>query len=72
MKLQKVKSTMISEVGYDAAANVLHVKFPNGKHYAYFDVAPQLHEDMMASDSIGKFFASNVRGSFAHSIVEPK
>lgn len=70
MKFAKVKSSMISEVAYDADAQVLHVRFPGGKEYAYHEVAPHLHSDMMASDSIGKFFAANVRGRFKHRIIE--
>lgn len=65
----KVKSSMISEIAYDKAAAVLHVKFPNGTHYAYFEVAPSLYHEMKKAPSIGGFFAQNVRGRFQHRMV---
>lgn len=70
MKFSKVKSSMISEVAYDAAGNRLHIKFPNGKEYVYHDVAPSLHSELMGAKSIGKFFAEHVRGKFKHRMME--
>ena len=66
MKFEQVKSSMISEVAYDGANRVLHVKFPDGKQYAYHDVGPSLHADLMNAPSIGTFFARHVRGRFSH------
>lgn len=70
MNFKKVKSSMLSEIAYDADGNRLHIRFSGGKEYVYHDVAQSLHDDMMAAESIGEFFAQNVRGKFQHRIVE--
>lgn len=67
----KVDSSLVSEVAYDAAEATLHVKFTNGQRYAYYDVAPKLHAELMQSKSIGRFFGENVRGKFRHSMIQP-
>lgn len=69
LEFSKVKSSMISEIAYDKAAGTLHVKFPKGKHYAYSDVAPSLYESLKGAESIGSFFAQNVRGKFPHRMI---
>ncbi|WP_036289554.1 KTSC domain-containing protein [Methylosinus sp. PW1] len=70
MSFTKVKSSMISEVAYDEAAAVMHVKFPNGKQYSYFGVTPKQHQELMKAESIGKHFGAHVRGKFEHKMVE--
>lgn len=59
-----VKSSNIQAVGYDADASELHVTFKGGATHIYSDVAPGLHQDMLSSDSVGKFFHANVRNAF--------
>jgi hypothetical protein len=70
MDFTKVKSSTITEVAYDPAEQRLHVRFKSGGEYCYHDVPPGLHADMMAADSVGKFFHSSVKGQFRHGIVD--
>lgn len=70
MDRQPVKSGMLKAIGYDAAKQVLSVEFADGGIYEYSGVPPEVHEKMLASDSIGKFFASGVRDQFKSKKIE--
>ncbi len=65
-----VNSSMISAVGYDAASKTMHVRFPNGSHYAYEGVSPEQHAALVGAKSIGKHFGQNVRGQFKHRMIK--
>ncbi len=64
MEYQEVKSSHIAEVGYDEASQTLGVKFKTGQHYVYEGVHPIVHKEMLAAESPGKYFHSNVRNIF--------
>jgi hypothetical protein len=70
MILKPIKSSLIESIGYDNAAQALHVKFKDGKHYVYFETTQALFDDFEKSESSGRFFAANVRGRFRHSVVD--
>ncbi|NJC25560.1 KTSC domain-containing protein [Neolewinella antarctica] len=59
--LQKVKSTMLSEMGYLRSAETLFVRFrSNGALYAYFKV-PAVHwQRMRAVNSVGRYVQKNI------------
>jgi hypothetical protein len=65
MERKPVKSSNIASVGYDEMQEVLQVEFKGGKTYDYFDVPSVVHEEMMSSDSVGKYFHKNVRSKFS-------
>lgn len=63
--LQRVQSSNIEAVGHEA--DQLHVQFKgNPKVYVYPGVSADLHRQMVSADSIGSFFAKNIRGKFPH------
>ena len=67
IEYQEVKSSMIAAVGYDWDTDQIGVKFTNGKEYIYSDsdthrVSPEFFDEMLKSDSIGKFYNANVKG----------
>ena len=64
MQMQPVTSSSIAAIGYDAAHRELHVRFKHGGLYAYADVAPHAVAELMAADSIGGYFAANIRNSY--------
>ena len=64
MELHPVKSSNIKAVGYDADAQRLVVEFHTGKRYAYVDVPPEVHQNLMGAKSIGLFFGLNIRGKY--------
>lgn len=58
-----VKSSNVSEVGYDADGSRLHVKFANGGEYVYHGIEPAQHAELMKAGSIG---------SHLHKVVKAK
>jgi hypothetical protein len=62
--LTPVKSSNIQKIGY--ADNRLFVQFQGGALYSYEGVPKKVHDDMLASDSVGRFFKDHVRGKFTH------
>ena len=62
MELQKVESSNIAEIGYDANSGRLRVRFiSSGGLYEYDDVSKKLAEDFLQADSKGRFFHKNIR-----------
>lgn len=63
--LQKVNSTMLSEMGYLRAAETLFVKFRNnGAVYAYFRVPPEHWNRLRATASVGRYMQRNIFKNF--------
>lgn len=62
MKRKPVQSTAIVSIGYDMEKELLEVEFA-GTHdvYQYFDVAPELYEELIKADSIGAYFNHYVK-----------
>jgi hypothetical protein len=61
MLRQPVSSTSLSAVGYDEAKRILEVEFQRGTVYQYFEVPPQVYQELMAAESHGAYFANNVK-----------
>jgi hypothetical protein len=64
---QPVKSSNVRSVGYDKETSTLAVEFNGGSVYHYHDVPKEVHENLIASRSVGGFLSSNIRGKFKHS-----
>lgn len=67
--LTEVKSSALQAYGYDAATQALAVRFGPGKVYTYKNVPPETAEAPAKSESIGKGFASLIRGKFDHDVT---
>lgn len=64
--MQPVASSNIAGIGYDPDASHLYVDFgtrETPKVYRYEGVAPEKHAALMAADSKGSHFASQIRSS---------
>ncbi len=61
MRRERVKSSVIAAVAYDARHKVLEVEFHTGRIYHYHGVPRSVLDTMMSADSIGKFFNEEVR-----------
>ncbi len=61
-----VQSTNVAEVGYDPGTMTLEVAFRNGTLYQYFDVPEALFQEMLRSDSIGKFLNTQIKNSYRY------
>lgn len=70
MELAPVVSSNIAAVGYDNLQNILLVQF-KGKEavYAYQGVPIETYDLMMSSDSIGSFYARNIKKNYQSHLV---
>ena len=59
--LVPVESSQLAAVGHDAETNTLRVQFKSGATYDYSGVAAEKFEAMLAADSLGKFFGSEIK-----------
>lgn len=60
---QRVTSTSLASVGFDPATNQLEIEFAEGGIYRYA-VPRRIHQELMASDSMGAFFARRIRHTY--------
>jgi hypothetical protein len=56
MQLQRVKSTNIAAVGYDAPGRELVIKFHTGATYKYFNVPLAVYQSILKAKSKGRAF----------------
>lgn len=71
MERVAVESKNIKEVGYLQAVQTLEIEFASGKVYQYYGVPAGVHDAMMRSESIGKYFDANIRkGGYAYKEIE--
>lgn len=69
MNLQRVNSSNIAAVGYDAGTETLEVEFVNGFRYQYYGVAQGLFDEMMQAASKGRFLNQYIRNQYPYSRV---
>lgn len=69
MLRQAVESSVITSVGYDAKTNVLEVEFRTGRVYQYFLVPQSVYRELMRSESMGRYFNHEIRGSYNEVLV---
>ena len=63
--LQDVESTLIQQVGYDAATQTLTVKLvTDGSVYEYLGVPQAVYDQFMAAESKGNFFTKNIKNVY--------
>lgn len=66
MERTPIQSTLIESIAYDEREGVLEVWFTNGTHYRYFQVEPEVVEEMMAADSKGRYFNDFIREGYLY------
>ena len=60
-----VDSEAIGQAEYEAASRTLFVRFTSGDWYAYLDVPPPVFDTLLAAESKGGFFQTEVRDRYA-------
>ena len=62
MELQQLTSTLLDSVGFNAEESLLFVRF-KGKDdiYSFANIPPEMYEEMVTSESVGKFFSQNIK-----------
>ena len=61
-----VQSSNGAEVGYEPNAMILEVAFLKGSVYQYFDVPEVLFQEMLHSESVGRFLNSQIKDSYRY------
>ena len=59
IELIPVESSNIAAIGFElgeGGKGVLRIEFMSGSQYDYADVPAKLFEDLLASESVGRFF----------------
>jgi DNA helicase HerA-like ATPase len=69
MERETVASSTILSVGYDSVSETLEVEFKSGGLYQYYNVPESVHQNLMASDSKGKFLHVYIKSSYPCSRV---
>lgn len=68
--LQPVDSSNIASIGYDEETKTLAVVFKKKNNfvnrYHYSDVPKKIYDNLMTSDSVGKYFHTYIRGIFKY------
>jgi len=61
-----VQSRAIASVGYDPATNVLELEFVDGDLYRYYAVPRRVHQELLAAESMGRYFQSQIREQYGY------
>lgn len=71
MNRTPVTSSDIISIGYDPALQQMEVEFRRGdKLYLYWDVPQEVYDELMIASSVGKYFASRVKGVYRFTVRE--
>lgn len=62
MQRTPVDSSSIKAIGHEK--NVLSVEFKTGAVYHYQNVPPSIAQKLMEAESVGGYFAANIRDRF--------
>lgn len=68
--LTPVVSGNLKAIGFDAATETLDVQFASGLIDRYSGVPAKTHQALIGAESVGGFFAKNVRTRFASEKLE--
>lgn len=66
MDRQPVSSSSLTSVGYSSDDALLEIEFNDGRIYQYFDVPSLVYEALVGAESVGNYFASNIRGVYRY------
>ena len=61
MRRERLDSSSLRSVGYDASARVLEVEFRNGGVYQYLDVKDDEFEEFQDADSKGRYLNAEIK-----------
>lgn len=72
MNRTPVKSSNVDSVGYEEPTKTLEIKYNSGRIYQYFGIEPQMHLDLLAAESIGRYVQQNiVKAGFKSQKMDP-
>jgi hypothetical protein len=62
----QVNSKLLASVTYDARESLLQLEFCDGAIYLYYAVPEAIHSHLLAADSKGSYFNSQIRSCFRY------
>lgn len=65
-----VVSKNLLSVGYNANTRTMRIEFKQGTFYDYFNVPPEVFQQVMSAPSKGKLFHSAIRGKYEFLKIE--
>lgn len=69
MEREMVDSSTILSIGYEPTSSTLEIEFKNGGIYQYFNVPDPIYQQLIASDSKGKFLHAYIKPAYPYSRV---
>lgn len=71
MKKYPVDSEAMTSVGYDADAKILEIQFKTGGALRqFYNVPASVFDDMMAAESQGEFFNTEINGKYSEKRID--
>jgi hypothetical protein len=64
-----VHSTLLTSVAFNAGESILELEFCDGACYRYFAVPAAIYEGLLAADSKGAYFNSQIRTCFRYTLI---
>ena len=64
MAMQPVDSSAIAAIGYNAADEVLCVRFRSGREHEYWSVPPDVYQALLTANSIGRYFNAYIKDCY--------
>lgn len=71
IQMNLVTSSNIAQVGYRESDQTLRVSFKSGGTYDYPGVSMERAKEFMTSNSIGKYYHTNIKGKYEGVKLEP-
>ena len=69
MERETVDSSTVLSIGYEPTSETLEVEFKNGGIYQYYNVPEPIYQNLMVSDSKGKFLHVYIKPAYPCSRV---
>ena len=70
VKMFRVSSSNVAEIGYDEANQILHVRFTNNALYIYKGVPIGEFNGLQNAPSIGAYLHRNIKNLFPYERIE--
>lgn len=64
-----LKSSNLKSAQYFSNIETLEVEFKNNNIYRYFDVPENIYKGLINSESVGRYFASEIRDKYKYEKV---
>jgi hypothetical protein len=65
MRREPVRSSNLRSVGYDPSTATLEIEFNSGGVYRYSGVPAHVHDSLLSSGSLGRYFSNHIRDIYS-------